>query len=95
LLFSPKTKCGRDLAGSTSAAPAALTVVFCKGTGLFGLGFAVGRVHFHFFAAKAKFFLAALFFDVEGALLAFGVSDLAEAVHARSIALLGSAGAPA
>jgi hypothetical protein len=38
-------------------------------------------------AAKAKFFAAALLLDIEGALLAFGFSDLAEAVHARSVAL--------
>jgi hypothetical protein len=38
-------------------------------------------------AAKGKFFATALFLDIEGTLLAFGFSDLTEAVHARSIAL--------
>jgi hypothetical protein len=37
--------------------------------------------------AKGKFFATALFLDIEGALLAFGFSDLAKAVHARSVAL--------
>jgi hypothetical protein len=39
-----------------------------------------------------SFVAAALFFNVEGALLAFGVSELAEAVHARGVALGLSAG---
>jgi hypothetical protein len=37
--------------------------------------------------AQGEFFAAALFLDIEGALLAFGFCNLAEAVHARSVAL--------
>jgi hypothetical protein len=52
-----------------------------------------------FFATEAKALLAILFFgnapgflSFEGALLAFGFCNLAEAIHARSVTLLGSAG---
>ena len=72
---------------ATAAAPTALPVVFCEGAGLLGLCGAVGSSGLKLLAAKAKFFATALFLDVEGALLAFGVSDLAKSVHARGVAL--------
>jgi hypothetical protein len=54
---------------------------------LVGLCGAVGGIGVKFLAAQGEFFAATLLFNVKGALLAFGFCDLAEAVHARSVAL--------
>jgi hypothetical protein len=69
-----------------------LTEVFSIGAGLISLGFPVRG--FYVKAALLVGFLCALggLLVFEGALLTFGFCDLAEAVHARGVALLGSTG---